>query len=72
MFGDAMTTTLRSILLAGAASAAMTLGAIEASALPTAPSTTIVTEQAGMVTPVANGCGRFFHYNWRLRRCVRN
>jgi hypothetical protein len=70
-----MTTTLRMIMLAGAASATLSLGASlganEASALPTVPAVSIATEQAGLVTPVANGCGRSFRYSWRLRRCVR-
>lgn len=41
-----------------------------ASAMPALPSTPGV--ETSQIIPVANGCGRGWHWSWRLRRCVRN
>ena len=53
-----------------AAAAVLTTLAVPAGALPSVPKPTGI--EASTLLPVADGCGRGFHYSWRWRRCVRN
>jgi hypothetical protein len=52
------------LMLAGIALAAP---AHALSVIPSAPGA-----ETSQIVPVANGCGRGWHWNFRLRRCVRN
>jgi hypothetical protein len=55
---------LLALLIVGGFAVAM--AAFDAQAVPLSPAKT------GNVTPVAEGCGRGWHWSFRWHRCVRN
>jgi hypothetical protein len=59
---------LLALLIVGGFAVAM--AAFDAQAMPLSPAK--LGYQTGNVTPVAEGCGRGWHWSYRWHRCVRN
>jgi hypothetical protein len=62
---------MRTILLATTVIAGLA-GVSAASAAPVQGAAVIAAQQSKDVIQVANGCGPFWHWSWRWRRCVHN